>query len=428
MLDIKLLREKSKEVEQNLARRQNPQILKDFSLLLKFDLKHRQLIKEADDLRSKRNKLTDEIKEAKAKGRNADKLLNEAKQIPAALKDIDAEKNQVKEKFELLHYSVPNLLDESVPFGKSDADNVEVRSWGKPLKKKDLIHHGLLAAELGVADFERAAKISGAGFYFLKGSLALMEQALIQYSLGKLIKKGFVFVSPPLLINREAYAGVTDLGDFENVMYKADNEDLYLIATSEHPLTAMHSNEGIEEKNLPLKYCGLSACFRKEVGKRNIDERGLFRVHQFNKVEQIVFSRPEDSNVFLEEMVSNAEGLLKDLEIPYRVVNVCTGDMGTVAAKKYDVEGWSPREEKYIELMSCSNCASYQAVRSKIRLIKPNGEKEYVHTLNATMAAIPRILRILLEQNQTPEKTVLIPEPLQPYMNGLKEIKKEKIV
>ncbi|MBN2127556.1 MAG: serine--tRNA ligase [Candidatus Diapherotrites archaeon] len=424
MLDIKEVRENTALIRKNLEKRRDSAALTNFDLLVKTDVEYRKLLQDSQKLREERNKLTEEIKQLKAKKKNADSLLASAKKISDKLKETDIKKEKIFQEFIKLIYLIPNVLDDSVPYGKSDEDNVEVRKWGNTAKNELLIHHGVLAAELGLADFERAAKISGSGFFFLQGELALLEQALIQFSLKKLISKGFVFVSPPLMINRKAYEGVTDLNDFENVMYKIEGQDLYLIATSEHPLTAMYSDEAIDSRKLPLKHCGLSPCFRKEVGKRAIDERGLFRVHQFNKVEQIVFCMPEASAKMLELLVLNAEELLKELEIPYRVVNICTGDIGIVAAKKYDLEGWSPREGKYIELMSCSNCLSYQAVRSNIKFVLPDGSRGYLHTLNATMAAIPRILRIILEQNQTDKKTIKVPKALIPFMDGLKEIKK----
>ena len=219
------------------------------------------------------------------------------------------------------------------------------------------------------------------------------------------------------MMRRKPYEGVTDLDDFENVMYKIDGEDGYLIATSEHPIAAMHMGELLEDKDLPLKYCGVSTNFRKEIGKHSVDERGLFRVHQFNKIEQFIFSKPDDGWDFHEELLSNAESLLKKLEIPYRIVNVCTGDIGTVAAKKYDIEGWSPREGKYIELISCSNCTSYQAARLGIRY-RRGQEKDFPHTLNCTMVATSRALRLILENYQTKDGRVRVPEVLKQYMKG----------
>jgi seryl-tRNA synthetase len=424
MLDIKLLRENVVEFRKNLEKRRDSVVLKNFDLLVKEDEKHRSLIQKSQELRRERNMLTEKIKIFKTQKKPVEKIFSEAKNVSNKLKSIDKEKELVEKKFKELLFIIPNILHDSVPFGKSDEDNVEIRKWGKAIKNEKLLHHGVIAVDLGLADFERAAKISGSGFYFLKGNLALLEQALIQYSIKKLVSKGFTFIAPPLLMNKKSYSGVIDLNDFENVMYKIQDEDLYLIATSEHPLTAMYSGEVIDSRQLPLMFCGLSSCFRREVGKRTIDERGLFRVHQFNKVEQIVFCLPDKSNNFLESLVLNAEELLKELEIPYRVVNVCTGDIGFVASKKYDVEGWSPREGKYIELMSCSDCASFQAVRSNIKYLLPNGERGYLHTLNATMAAIPRIMRLILEQNQS-INSIKVPVVLQPFLNGLTELKKE---
>jgi len=252
-----------------------------------------------------------------------------------------------------------------------------------------------------------------------------MELALQRLAIDHLLGKGFTLILAPFMLKKDAYQGVTDMDDFENVMYKVDGGDLYLIATSEHSLVSLHKDGSIDAKKLPLKYIGLSPCFRKEIGKHSIDERGLFRVHQFNKVEQVVFCHPKDSWKIHEELLKNSEELLQQLEIPYRVVNVCTGDMGTVAAKKYDIEAYSPREDKYVELMSCSNVLTYQAVRSNIKFKNADGSKEYLHTLNNTAIATSRALRIILEHYQTPEGTVKVPKALQKYMNNLIELKKE---
>jgi len=305
-----------------------------------------------------------------------------------------------------------------------DVENVVVKKTTKPKKPKfELKHHGQLAVSLGVADFERAVKISGNGFFYLKGDLALLDLALQRYAIDILLKKGFTLVQPPLLMRKKPYEGVVSLDDFEDVMYKVENEDLYLIATSEHPLAAMYQGEILEEKQLPIKYAGLSPCFRREVGKRGLDERGFFRVHQFNKIEQFVFCKPEESWKLFEEIAKNAEDFMKGLKIPYEKVNVCTGDIGIIAAKKYDINGWSPREGKFIELMSCSNCTSYQARRLGIRYRKKDGEKETVHTLNNTMVATTRMLRAIIENYQTKKGTIKVPIVLQKYMGKVKEIK-----
>ena len=370
-----------------------------------------------------RNSITAEIKSLKAGGKPIEKKLAEAKALPQKIKDSEARLSEQREKIDYYLMRLPNILDDSVPPGKDSSENPVVKSHGT-LKKPSfpLRHHGEFAESLGLADFERAVKISGTGFFILKGQLALMDLALQRLAIDDLMKKGFQLIEPPFLLRRKPYEGVTDLADFENVMYKIEGEDLYLIATSEHPMAAMHMDEILKEEELPLKYCGLSACFRREVGKHGLDERGLFRVHQFSKIEQFIFCEPEDSPKFHEQLLANSEWLMQQLDIPYRVVSVCTGDIGTVAAKKFDVEGYSPREDKFIELMSCSNCTSYQSARLNIRFRKKDNSKGLVHTLNNTEIATSRMLRLILEHCQTKDGGLKVPKALQPYMNGLKEI------
>ncbi|MBU0763171.1 MAG: serine--tRNA ligase, partial [Candidatus Altiarchaeota archaeon] len=367
MLDIVFVRENPDAVEKDLIKRNDKERIESFRKLLEKDKRWRQLKRDSDELRAKRNKLTQEIQEAKAKGADVSAIISEAKEMPARIKAVDAEAEGLMKEINYTLMRLPNILHESVPVGSSSEDNVVVRSIGEAKPKPfELKHHGQLAQELGVADFERAVKISGSGFYFLKGDLALLDYALMNYAIKTLVDRGYTLVEPPLMMRRTPYEGVTDLDDFENVMYKIDGDDMYLIATSEHPMAAMYQDEIIEPQNLPIKYAGVSACFRREIGKHGLDERGLFRVHQFNKIEQFIFCRPDDSWRYHEELIQNAEDLMRDLEMPYRVVNVCTGDIGTVAAKKYDLEGYSPREDKYIELMSCSNCTAYQSARLNI--------------------------------------------------------------
>ena len=279
----------------------------------------------------------------------------------------------------------------------------------------ELKNHGL-AADNNWADFERATKTSGAGFYFLKGSLVLLDLALQRFSLDTLMKKGYTPVIPPYMINRKSYEEVTDLDDFEKVMYKIEDNDAYLIATSEHPMAAMYQDEIFEEKELPLRLAGLSPCFRREIGSHGLDTKGLFRVHQFHKVEQFVYCHPDISWEIHEELCKNAEEIFQKLEIPYRVVNICTGDIGTVAAKKYDIEAWMPRENEYREVVSCSNCTTYQAVRLNIRVRdKADFEsKQFVHTLNSTAVATFRTMRAILENFQQEDGSVEIPKVLRP--------------
>jgi seryl-tRNA synthetase len=384
------------------------------------------LKQEVDDLRAKRNTITEEIKVAKSKGKDIKELLAKAKSLPDEIKSKELRSKELELQNSALLMRIPNMLDDSVPFGKDDKDNVPTKTWGETTRPSfELKHHGELATKLGVAEFDRALKIAGAGFFYLKGDLALLDLALQRLALDILIEKGFTPIQPPLMMNRKAYSGVTDLGDFETVMYKIEGEDLYMIATSEHPMVSMYMDEIFEEKDLdtPIRFAGMSPCFRREIGKHGLDERGFFRVHQFNKIEQVIICKPEDSWKEFESISKNQEIFFQKLEIPYRVVNVCTGDMGVVAAKKFDLECWSPREQKYIELGSCSNCTAYQAVRLNMKYRKKDGTKEYVHTLNNTMVPTTRTLRVVIENYQTKEGIIKIPKALQKYMNGKTEIK-----
>jgi seryl-tRNA synthetase len=425
MLDAKVLRENFEEVKKNLEMRKDNTIIEKLEEWKQLDLDWRKLKTELEQLKQQRNEITEKIKIAKANGEKVEDLLEDAKTIPSKIKEDEPKIREMEEKLRELLLRIPNLLHESVPFGIDDTENVEIKKISNAEKNSKLEHHAKLAVDLNIAEFERAVKISGTGFFYLKGDLAILDLALQRLALDMLIEKGFTPIQPPLMMNRKAYEGVTDLGDFENVMYKIEGSDLYLIATSEHPMVSMFMNEILEEDNLkePIKFAGISPCFRREIGKHGLDERGFFRVHQFNKIEQVVICKPEESWKIFEELSKNQQEYFEKLEIPYRIVNVCTGDMGVVAAKKFDLEAWSPREGKYIELGSCSNCTAYQSVRLNIKYKKKNGEKEYVHTLNNTMIPTTRMLRIIIENFQTKDKTIIIPKALQKYMNGKTEIK-----
>ncbi|MCX6695416.1 MAG: serine--tRNA ligase [Candidatus Altiarchaeota archaeon] len=423
MIDINIVRTNPGLVRASLEKRGDPAKTRMLEDLIAKDREWRSLGQEVDSLKNSRNQLTKKIQELKTKGENASSVIEEAKSLPARIKEGDEKIEKLRLEVDELLMRIPNVLHDSVPFGRDESDNVVIKEWGKPGKPGfEVKHHGQLAVDLGIADFERAVKISGNGFFFLKGELAMLDLALQRLAIDILSKKGYVLVQPPFIMNRKPYEGVTDLSSFETVMYKVEGQDSYLIATSEHPMAAMHMNELFSEDELPIKYAGVSQCFRREIGKHGLDERGFFRVHQFNKVEQFVFCRPEDSWKFFEELARNCQELLEVLEIPYNVTNICTGDIGDIAAKKYDTNGWSVREQKYIELMSCSNCTDYQANRLGIRLKRRDGAKTSVHTLNNTMVATTRMLRIILENYQTPEGTLKVPKALQPYMNGVKEI------
>ncbi len=395
--------------------------------LITLDSEQKKLQKELDNLRHERNVLSEEINKGKKQGVDVSELIEKAKELPSRIKELEKKFDENKNKIRYYLMRIPNILDDSVPIGKDDTENVEVKKWGVPKEFDfELKPHGVLAEELGIADFKRAAKVVGAGFVYLKRGLALLDLALQRFAIDYLMKKGYVLVEPPFMLGRKAYEGVTSLDDFENVMYKIEGEDKYMIATAEHPLVSMFMNEVIDEDELPIKMVGVSPCFRKEIGSHGVDTKGLFRMHQFNKVEQIIFSKPEESWKYFDELLHNTEEMFQKLGIPYRVVNICTGDIGIVAAKKYDIEAWFPREKTYKEVASCSNCTGYQAVRLNIKVRRKDGTKEYLHTLNNTGIATSRAMRAILENYQNRDGSVDIPEVLQPYMNGMTKIKVEK--
>jgi seryl-tRNA synthetase len=421
MLDIRFVRAQPEIVKADLLKRNDPGKVGWVDDLLKKDARSRELKMETDALRQRRNTIARDINAAKKAGQDAKELMAEAAALPRKIRDCDTEQETIRDTIHHYLMRLPNILHESVPVGKDDSENVEIKKSGTPRKFDfEVKNHGQLAADNNWADFERATKIAGAGFYFLKGSLVLLDLALQRYALDLLEKKGFTPVIPPYMINRSSYEGVTDLGDFEKVMYKIDGDDAYLIATSEHPIGAMYRDEIFEEKDLPLRLAGISPCFRREIGAHGLDTKGLFRVHQFTKVEQFVFCKPEDSWPIHEELLANAEELFRGLDLPYRVVNICTGDIGTVAAKKYDIEVWMPRENAYREVVSCSNCTAYQAVRLNIRVRDKSDfeSKQHIHTLNSTAVATSRVIRAILENNQRSNGAVEVPEVLRAFMNG----------
>ncbi len=420
MLDIRFVRANPDAIREDLKKRNDMEKLAWIDDLLVQDIRHRELIGQTNELRRRRNSISYDINRAKKAGEDASALIAEAAGLPGRIKENEAEMEEISKKIRYYLMRIPNILHESVPVGADDTQNVEVKRYGTPRTFTfELKNHGQLAADNDWADFERATKTSGAGFYFLKGNLVLLDLALQRFSLDILMEKGYTPIIPPYMINRKSYEEVTDLEDFEKVMYKIEDDDAYLIATSEHPMAAMYQDEIFEEKDLPLRLAGLSPCFRREIGSHGLDTKGLFRVHQFHKVEQFVYCHPDDSWTIHEELRENAEEIFQKLEIPYRVVNICTGDIGTVAAKKYDIEAWMPRENEYREVVSCSNCTTYQAVRLNIRVRDKEDfeSKQFVHTLNSTAIATSRAMRAILENNQQEDGSVVIPKVLRPYMN-----------
>jgi len=341
------------------------------------------------------------------------------------IKAVEEEMGTYREKMDSILMRLPNIMDETVPYGKDDADNVVVRSWGRAaefkFKPKDHID---LATDLDLIDIERAARTSGARFYYLKGDLVRLNYALIRYGLDFMVKRGFIPFQPPYMMKKEVISGAVALSDFEDTIYKIEGEDLFLLATSEHALLGLHAGDILDGKRLPIRYCGISPCFRKEAGAHGRDTKGIFRVHQFEKVEQFIFCRPEESQKEHELLIKNAEEFFQSMGMHYRIVNVCTGDLGTVAAKKYDLEAWLPGQEKYREEVSCSNCTAYQSVRSNVRFReRPNDPTRHVHTLNSTLVATERTLVAIMENCQQKDGSIRIPDALVPYMMGQTEIR-----
>ncbi len=420
MIDIELLRREPERVEENLARRRHEPYLRLLAEVRTKDEAWRASVQEADRLRAWRNALGQKVAAARKAGEDAEALLAESKALPAELTALEAREGELRRARDDLLRRVPNLLDPSVPYGKDDTENVVIATWGTPGKAPEGARpHGELLEQLGLADFDRARRASGAGFYYLKGPLVLLDLALQRFALDLLIERGFTPVLPPFLLRREPYEAVTDLADFENVMYKVEGDDLYLIATSEHPLAAMYLGEILDEGSVPIRLAGLSTNFRREIGGHGVDQKGIFRVHQFTKVEQFVFCRPEDSPALHEELHANAEEVFRRLDLAYRVVNVCTGDVGTVAAKKYDIEAWFPRQQAYREVVSCSNCSDYQSRGLGIRLGRAGRPGKVVpHTLNSTAVATSRALVALVERYQRPDGTLEVPAVLRPYLGG----------
>ena len=421
MLDPKLIKEKP-EVIKNMLKARSVEF--DLEGLIDSDQKRREFITKTDELRKKKNQVALNISEKKKKGEDISSILAEMKSVSEQLSKLEVEQNNIEKKYLKLATSIPNLIHESVPIGEDEESNKEIKKWGNipefDFKIKDHID---ISEDLDLLDLERAAKVAGARFYYLKNDLVRLNQALINFGLDFLREKGYSAVQPPYMINRESMEGAVIAEDFEEVIYKIDNQDLYMIGTSEHAMAAMHSKEIIEGKDIPKKYAGISPCFRKEAGAHGRDQKGIFRVHQFDKIEQFVFSKPEDSWKEHEKLLSIAEEFYQKLEIPYRVMLLSTGDTGNISAKTYDIEAWMAGQNAYREIVSCSNCLEYQARRLKIRFRdKTNEDTQYVHTLNSTLIATTRVLVAIMENFQTKDGHIRIPEVLQGYMGNQKEI------
>ncbi|HIF45416.1 MAG TPA: serine--tRNA ligase [Candidatus Poseidoniales archaeon] len=388
--------------------------------VIRLDDEWKDALKQMEDARRERNQAARGISEAK-KNRDtaaADTIMAEVKNIGAKISQLDEQANSLLEQRDIIRMRIPNILHEAVPIGADEGGNTQHSLHGeKPQFDFEPRTHNELIEMNKWVELERAAKIAGSRFFFLKGDLARMELALQSFAVDFIINRGFTFVQPPVMMNRKAYEGVTDLSDFETVMYGITPDPLYMIATSEHPLTAMFMDEIIEPSLLPIKMVGVSSCFRREVGAHGLSDKGIWRVHQFTKIEQIIICKPDDSWQHHEDLLDNCTDLWDALGLHYEVVNICTGDMGTVAARKYDLEAWLPGADAYKEIVSCSNCTDYQANRLSMRF-RTNEGNTAVHTLNSTAVATSRALVAIMEQNQLKDGRVAVPECLVPLMGG----------
>ncbi|MEC7238893.1 MAG: serine--tRNA ligase [Candidatus Thermoplasmatota archaeon] len=420
MLDIYLFREKHEIIRADHDKRGLPHDKID--QVIHFDKLWLSLQHQTNQLRQKKNTAAKGISEAKKAGdeAKAKAILSEVASLGKEISELEQQTEDALTQRDTIRMSIPNILHDAVPQGADESGNTVHSTYGeKPQFDFEPRTHNELITMNKWVDLKRAAKISGSRFYFLKGDLARLELALQTYAVDFIRQRGYTFVQPPVMMNRQAYEGVTDLGDFETVMYGVEPDKYYMIATSEHPLTSMYMGETIPEEQLPLKVVGVSPCFRREVGSHGQSDLGIWRVHQFTKVEQIVIAKPEDSWELHEELLQNCIDLWNELGLHYEVVNICTGDMGTVAARKYDIEAWLPGASQYKEVVSCSNCTDYQANRLQIKYGQPgHSNQPIVHTLNSTAVATSRALVAIMEQNQLADGSVKIPEVLIPLMGG----------
>jgi len=424
MLDIKFIRENPKLVKENIKKKFQNEKLKKVDELLEKDKKYRELLQKSEKLRAERNKLTSDINQSKKQGEDISKLIKKAKELPGKINKIEETQDKLKQEIREILFIIPNMIHKSVPVGKDGKDNVVREVIGKPKKLGfDVKSHVEIAEKLGIVDFDTSAKISGNGFYYLKGDLALLNMALVNFARDYMVKQGYQYIEPPLMIRENILKGVYSNEEIQQMAYKIEDEDLFLIATSEHPLIGMFINKTLNKEELPIKITGFSPCFRKEIGSHGIDEKGLFRTHHFNKQEMIVICEPEDSYKFYEEMLNHSKAIFKKLGLPIRERECCSGDLADLKAKSADLEAWSPRKKEYFEITSCTNMEAAQARRLNIK-ITDGKEKYFAHTLNNTVIATSRAMVVILENYQQKDGTVKIPKVLQSYMNGKEKIGK----
>jgi seryl-tRNA synthetase len=429
LLDIELFRNNLEEIINSEKKRFKDPI--NAEKTLDFDKKWREVLQKIQDLRKDRNKISSQIADFKKRGetKKTEDAINTSKEIKTKIDILEKKQIDFLEQREEYRYAVGNILHNSVPTGETEEFNEIIRSSGeeKQFNFQPLSHVELISLIDG-ADTKKASEVVGSRFYYLKRDLVLLNLALLSYALDKLVNKGYIPMWTPFFTKHEVMKAAAELAEFEDQLYKIEGEDLYMIATSEQTLAAYHYDEIIDPEILPIKYAGISSCFRREAGSHGKDTLGIFRVHRFEKVEQFIFCKPDDSWKYHEELLSNSEEIFRELELPYRIVNIASGELNDNAAKKYDLEAWFPASETFRELVSCSNCLDYQARKLKIRMGKVGGaqEKEILHTLNSTAIATERTICCILENYQNEDHSISIPKILQNYMNGKKVIKAVK--
>ena len=414
MLDPKIIRDEPEKIKEMLKDRA---VEFDLEKMLELNKVRKDMMQQTDELKQKRNQMSMKIATEKKAGNDASELLQEMSQISSKLDDMENQRKTIDDDYHKLSFSIPNMIHDSVPKGPDESFNKQVRMWGDvPKFDFEVKDHIDLGLGLDIVDLERASKTAGARFYYLKGGLVKLGQALTAFALDFVSKRDYNLIQPPYMINRQSMEGAVIADDFEEVIYKVQDEDLFLIGTSEHAIASMHYDEILEGGKIPLRYASVSPCFRKEAGAHGKDQKGIFRVHQFEKIEQFIFCRPEESWDEHERMIKNTEEFYQELEIPYRLMLLSSGDMGKVSAKTYDIEAWMAGQNAYREIVSCSNCLDYQSRRLKIRFReKSNEDTKYIHTLNSTLVAIERTMVAILENNQTKDGHVEVPKVLQKY-------------
>ena len=426
MLDLKFVRENPDIVKQNIKNKFQDKKIPLVDEVIELDAKNRAAKKEADDLRANKNKIAKQIGALMGQGKKeeAEELKKQVAEQSARLSELEEQEKDLGERILKIMMTIPNIIDPSVPIGKDDSENVEIERFGEPVVPDfEIPYHTEIMEKFNGIDLDSARRVAGNGFYYLMGDVARLHSAILNYARDFMIdKKGFTYVIPPYMIRSSVVDGVMSFAEMEGMMYKIEGEDLYLIGTSEHSMIGKFKDTILEEKDLPYTYTSYSPCFRKEKGAHGIEERGVYRIHQFEKQEMIVVCKPEESMEWFKKLYMNTVEFFRTLDIPVRTLECCSGDLADLKCKSVDVEAWSPRQKKYFEVGSCSNLTDAQARRLKIRVKGENGEKYFAHTLNNTCVAPPRMLIAFLENNLQADGSILIPEVLQPYMGGKKKI------